>query len=732
MIINRNIYFWYTVIDEAHDIVFAANVLQTTVDVIHSLDSLRRLLVPHGLLILLELTLTHSYFDLLFGIFPQWWRDEDTRGLLTVDQWAQAIESAGGFDLPIVASKQTQFGDTLIISRKTISRSILLQLPEWQDQAWLLLGNSTQNLWQTLQSHLPSSNVILLEMTINIDDICLKIKTILTQYRQLHIVFAWSLDSIQLGQNNDEIALQKQEDLCIIFIRILQTIQKYHQMDRPFPYVFVLTQNSQVISSGQNIDLSAVPLIGLARSLSIEYASHHIKLIDLQPTVNMFSDSSLSHIFIQHLNDSRTADDLDEIVLRQDAKGHMQCFKWHYDLLQTKQHDTSSITTTENAIIPKKDADSNPFRLQVAPSRFVADLTWTREFIPKNNLLPDQILVRIHCIGLNFRDALKARGLYPHSRVFAQLDKDQPLYDQDSSFGADFMGTIVRSQSSRFNIGDRVIGLSLFGAFHSHVIIDAHSVLLVPKDCLMSDEQLVALPTAFLTALFALKHRIRLKRDHFVLIHAATGATGQACIQCCQAVGAQVIATAGSDEKRQFLRKHYGIEHVFNSRDLSFASEVRSLVPNGVNVVVNSLSGPFLQESIKLLAPHGHFVELGKRDLYNKSHLSMFDLREDCTFHVIDLVSHGRDESNSIREMMEDMMNYYQTGIFKPIQPLTIFEPSEVVDAFTQTTLGQSMGKLVVNITNSEKPLLIKKSNSNKEISENEQEGMLCRLSNRC
>jgi NADP-dependent 3-hydroxy acid dehydrogenase YdfG/acyl carrier protein len=238
----------------------------------------------------------------------------------------------------------------------------------------------------------------------------------------------------------------------------------------------------------------------------------------------------------------------------------------------------------------------------------------------------------------------------------------------------------------------------------------------------MLDEQLASLSTAFLTALLSLKHRIQLKRDQIVLIHAATGATGQACIQYCQAIGARVIATAGTDEKRRFLREHYGVEHVFNSRDLSFASEIRSLVPNGVNAVINSLSGPFLQESIKLLAPHGHFVELGKRDVYSKSKLSMFDLREDCNFHVIDLVLHGRDEPNSIQEMMNDMMEYYRAGIFKVIEPLTIFEPSEVVDAFTQCSLGQSMGKIVVRITNSEKPLLIKKNDSKMQSNENEQE----------
>ncbi|CAF4829077.1 unnamed protein product, partial [Rotaria sp. Silwood2] len=310
---------------------------------------------------------------------------------------------------------------------------------------------------------------------------------------------------------------------------------------------------------------------------------------------------------------SREADNFDEVVLSFDAESSLQCFQWHYDWLKSKEnHEVSS--KMESTIVPKTDADKNPFGLQVPPSRFVADLVWMREPMPINNLLPGQIQVRIHCAGLNFRDVLKVRGLYPHTRIFGQRDCDKPLIDRDSSAGTDFMGTVILSHSKGLKIGDRVTGICLSGSFHSHIILDASTVSRVPDECLLSDEELAALPTAFLTALLSLKYRMRLKQGQTVLIHAATGATGQACIQYCQAVGARVIATAGSNDKRCFLRNHYGIEHVFNSRDLSFVTKIRSRFPNGVNVIVNSLSGPLLQESFKLLASHGHFIELGKRD----------------------------------------------------------------------------------------------------------------------
>ncbi|CAF3339351.1 unnamed protein product, partial [Rotaria sp. Silwood2] len=714
-----------TLLDEAHDIIFVASVLQTTNDINHSLESLRRLLVPGGLLLVVELTLTHSYFDLLFGLFPYWWRNDQSRAPLTIDQWRQAFQSVGGFEPMVVSAKPNAFGDSLMIVRKSTTRSILLHLSEWQDQAWLLFADGAHNLSHALVPHLPSSNIEILLDTVTTDHISSTIDAMLKQYKQLHVVFAWPLDILQHYQNSNEPTLESHiEHLCYKFVCILQSIEKYHRQNNSFPYVFILTQNSQPIHGKSEFNPRTAPLIGLARSLSVECPRHHIKLIDLQPTPARFAESSYADILTQHMINSREADNFDEVVLSFDAESRLQCFQWHYDWLKSKEnHEVSS--KMERTIVPKTDADKNPFGLQVPPSRFVADLVWMREPMPINNLLPGQIQVRVHCTSLNFRDVLKVRGLYPHTRVFGQQDCDVPLLDRDTSAVTDFMGTVILFNSKGFKIGDRVIGTCSSGALHSHIIVNTSLVSRVPDECMLSDDQLATLPTAFSTAILSLKHRIGLKQGQTVLIHAATGAAGQACIQYCQAVGARVIATAGSDAKRYFLRNHYGIEHVFNSRDLSFVTEIRSHFPNGVDVIVNSLSGPLLQESFKLLASHGHFIELGKRDVYARTSLPIFDLRQDCSFHVIDYSLHTAEELPIITEMFDDVLDHFRRGLFKPVEPLTIFEPSEVINAFTQGSLGTSMGKMVVRITNSEQPLLVKENNINMKINENSSEGSM-------
>ncbi|CAF4234209.1 unnamed protein product, partial [Adineta steineri] len=300
------------------------------------------------------------------------------------------------------------------------------------------------------------------------------------------------------------------------------------------------------------------------------------------------------------------------------------------------------------------------------------------------------------------------RGLYPHTRTFAQLDQDQPHVNRDTAPGSDFVGIILRAcPTTKFQPGDHVVGISAHGVLHSHAVVHSSQIICIPSDFPLTDEQLSVMPAVCLTVIYSLKYRVHLRAGQTVLIHAATGGAGQICIQYCQYIGARVIATAGTEEKRRFLREHYGIEHVFNSRDASFVNDVRNILPKGVDVIINSLSGPLLKHSIKLLAYHGHFIEWGKRDVFDGTALSMFDLRSDCSIHVIDLISLSDQQQDISNDMFEEMIHLFIQQKFKPIEPTVIYEPSQVVEAFVRCNSGQAMGKSVVRLTNSNEPLYV-------------------------
>ncbi|CAF1135643.1 unnamed protein product [Adineta steineri] len=329
------------------------------------------------------------------------------------------------------------------------------------------------------------------------------------------------------------------------------------------------------------------------------------------------------------------------------------------------------------SIIPKRDADQKSFCICVPQSRFLSELTWIEEDREKE-LLPGMV---------------ESRGLYPYTPAFAQSDENQSRVNQDTEPGSDFVGTIVRacSTTTNFQVGDHVLGSTSLRAYYSHIMINSQLIICIPSDFPLTNEQ----------------------SDQTVLIHAATGAAGQMCIQYCQYIGARVIATAGTEEKRRFLREHYGIEHVFNSRDTSFVNDIRQILPQGIDVIVNSLSGNLLKESIKLLAYRGHFVEWGKQDIYHNSNLSMFQLRSDCSFPVNDFISLADHVSPLMRLMLEEAINLFIQRKLRAVEPTVTYEPSQVIEALLRCNSGQVMGKAVFCITSSDQLLNINKNQSN-------------------
>ncbi|CAF1490041.1 unnamed protein product [Adineta steineri] len=647
---------------ESFNIVLAANKLQDCEDLMRSLINLRHLLVPNGLLLLLELTDVPLYFDLIFGLLDHWWLpSSNARALRDIHQWITALKEIGGFE--DVEAVMSQYESTLIIAYKTISHKILQTLDERKHQAWLIFAkNDPQSLGHHIISLLPCSNIQFLDMCAStIDEIRSVLQTMIGNYKQLYIVFAWPFEQTSLNDNSDLSFKEQEESIGVTFIQLLQVI---HAMSPNFhPFIFVITKHAQ-LNTGSDCNIIVSPLLGLVRSLMVEYEQLRLKLIDLQAPQTMIDESALVHALAQYMVTSRCIKNTDEIVLRLDTnEKKVKHITWYYEMLQTHDKKEDQSKLKQICIIPQQDANRQPFRLRVPPSRFLTELTWTPDNRTKE-LLPG--------MARNFVDTIIRVGL---------TASHQP--------------------------DDHVVGISSRGGFHSHVTVDSTPVVCIPSECPLTDEQLSVMPVICLTVIYSLKYRVHLRRGQTVLIHAATGGAGQICIQYYQWIGARVLATAGTEEKRRFLHEHCGVEHVFNSRDTSFVSGVRSILLHGVDVVINSLSGILLQESIKLLADHGHFVEWGKRDVFDKTQLSMFDFRSNCSFHVIDLVSLSNKHPDICTAMLQEIVDLLMQSKLKVIEPTVVHEPSQVIDAYMRCNSGQSMGKTVVRLTNSNQSIYL-------------------------
>lgn len=201
--------------------------------------------------------------------------------------------------------------------------------------------------------------------------------------------------------------------------------------------------------------------------------------------------------------------------------------------------------------------------------------------------------------------------------------------------GGDVAGVVmaVGPGVAGHSVGDLVFGHAP-GCLGTAVVCSHHTVVRAPPE--MPADAASTVPTVFLTADAALVAAAAVRPGQCVLIHAATGGLGLATVQMAAALGAEPLGTAGSSGKRSFLRGYWrsGARAALNSRATDFASDLAAVAPEGVDMVLNSLTSPgMLAASLAVLRPGGAFVEVGKRDIWSAARVAQE--RPDVRYHTV-------------------------------------------------------------------------------------------------
>ncbi len=290
-----------------------------------------------------------------------------------------------------------------------------------------------------------------------------------------------------------------------------------------------------------------------------------------------------------------------------------------------------------------------------------------------------EVEIRVHTAGLNFRDVMNALGAYPEGPV--------PL-------GSECVGTVVAAgdRVTEFAKGDEVLAIAP-DTFRRYVTVDANVVVRKPSQ--LSFGEAAGVPVAYLTAHYALNQVARLSSGERVLIHAATGGVGMAAVRLAQAVGAEIFATAGSTDKRRLL-EGLGVEHVFDSRSLDFADQILASTSNqGVDVVLNSLAGEFLVKSLSLLKPFGRFLEIGKTDIYQGTALGLEPFKRGLSFNSIDMEIVARERPGLLQNLLREVVDRVGNGQLPPL-PARTFPVTRASDAFELMAKAGHTGKIVL------------------------------------
>lgn len=307
----------------------------------------------------------------------------------------------------------------------------------------------------------------------------------------------------------------------------------------------------------------------------------------------------------------------------------------------------------------------------------------------------DEVQIRVHASSLNFKDVLKVYGQLAESVI-------NDTYCGDT-LGVEASGvvTCVGKSVSGFTVGDEVIGV-MPDSFRSLANVRADYVMLKPDS--LSQMQAPTLVT-YLTAWYGLIDKAELQDGESVLIHNASGGVGYVALQIAWFKGACVFATAGTEEKRQHLRE-LGVEHVYDSRSLVFADQIRrDTNGRGVDVVLNAMAGEAVSQSFELLAPFGRFIEIGKKNIADNNGLPMRAFQDNLTFAAVDIDRMLFGRTDIAVKLIADVKNAFAIGCFGPV-PVKAFTADRAADAFQFMARSQHVGKVVLNFTDTIAPVI--------------------------
>ncbi|MEV0444587.1 SDR family NAD(P)-dependent oxidoreductase [Streptomyces spectabilis] len=398
---------------------------------------------------------------------------------------------------------------------------------------------------------------------------------------------------------------------------------------------------------------------GMARSLANEEPSLRIRRVSLDRGDDAASDAAR----LAQVINADTAED--ELVLTRGG-----CF--------------APRTTARLPAAPPPAG--TPFRLHTDRGGPTPSLSWIQD--EERAPGPGQIAIAVRAATLNYHDVMTVTGLITEDADSADFEHDR--------VGLECAGTVtgVGPGVTGFAPGDRVFAFTT-SSISSQVITPAQLAGHIPPG--MSFAEAATLPIAFATVHYSLGDRADLQAGETVLVHGGAGGIGLAVLQHARHVGAQVIATAGTPAKRRLLR-HLGVTHVLDSRSLDFAEEVRRLTDGeGVDVVVNSLTGEAAARSLDLLRPGGRFVELGKRGFQAGSRLLLEALAANCSYLAVDILKVVAGPPGRAQRITEAVADLVRRGVYRPL-PHTLHPAAHLQEAFTLLQHSRHIGKVVLSL----------------------------------
>lgn len=671
----------------AFDVVVVNNLLRASGKPDRLLAAVRTWMTPGALLVLSD-SQASRFSDIVFGLSPEWW--VASRGDLLSAPAIETMLRTLGFQAQVrhvEADLQIEGAPTVLLARRQVGRPA-----DSGDINETIVDESVGSAGRAVQPWLvvcPGAPAMLAtSLTAALDEACAstdlydrtpRVVTVDSPESalahamldeagaQCQIVFL-AADAPLLDDNADAATLMRaQESTTVALARLVRGLG----LKRASVRLTIVTCGGSPLAAPGTPAAAMQPaqatLWGLGRVLMNEHAELHCRLIDIDPC----HAQPVPELVRELLGN----DGEDEVVLGLEERYVTRMLSAEVSELRAQAAQAAA------------GAPVAPAVLNFASPGSLSHLQWFP--LPEFHLEPDEVEVEPMAVGLNFRDVMYAMGLLSDEAVengFA-----------GPTIGMEFSGRVTRvgHAVTHFAKGDQVLGFAP-ASFASRLRTSANA--LAHKPARLSFEEAATIPTTFFTAYYALNELARIRKGERVLVHGAAGGVGIAAIQLARHLGAEVFATASSNEKREFVRL-LGANHVFDSRSLAFADEIRRATDGeGVDIVLNSLAGEAMVRSIDVLRPFGRFLELGKRDFYENSRIGLRPFRNNISYFGIDADQLMDASPELTASLFAQVMALLEQGVLDPL-PYRAFPAGRIEEAFRYMQQARQIGKIVVTFT---------------------------------
>lgn len=660
----------------SYDIVVACQCLHATKSMANTMANVRKLMKPDGKLLLVETTKDQVDVQFVFGLLPGWWlsqeKERESSPSLSIPFWDQTLKGAGftGIDLEIHDCESEElYSISTIMS--TALPATLPKLPSGHDLALV-----TSSRAPPLQGWVDSFQSI-----VNAESLGGTLPAVQDLETGTAAAYSGKI-CVFVGEAAERPVLYSIDAASLEGIKAMATACKG---------LLWVTRGGAVGCERPEFGLAA----GFLRSLRNEYVGRPFLTLDLDPKTSPWSDSDLSAI-VQVLKvgfgspTEASADDISPNEFEYAERGGCLLVPRVYaDMVKNKAvfPDPIDYSKVKDWQVHPLHQPKRPLCLQVGQSGRLDTMVFDdddRAHVHNDALGDEMVEIEPKAYGVNLRDVMAAMG-QTEERVLA----------------LECAGIIkrvgVQAKSQGYADGDRVFCL-LIEPFASRVYVKWTSVMHMPP--FLTFEEGASMPVALSTAYYSLYEVARIRQGQSVLIHAAAGGVGQAAIMLAKHVGATVFATVGSPETRTFIIDKYGIpaERIFSCRSKSFAQGVLLATDgHGVDLVLNSLTGPLLQASFDILAPFGHLIEIGKHDLERNSSLEMRPFARHVSFSSVDLLAMLRHRGQDVHRVLAAVARLVADKALGSVHPIIVYPMGQATQAFQLLHAGKDVGKVVLS-----------------------------------